>query len=87
MTESTLIKSRYTNYDFQLLAVIVLLGLMLDIVEFNEAYKYVRPHKFYNPPPWRPPQWHPFPKAPKHYHSKRISPTHKHRPYEPDYRR
>ncbi|TGZ47356.1 Uncharacterized protein DBV15_00078 [Temnothorax longispinosus] len=67
----------------QLPMIIVLVGLMLDLVEFNETYK-IKSYKYYNPHPWRRLRWHPLPKHRKHhYHSKRM-PSQKHHRYEPE---
>ncbi|XP_018404900.1 PREDICTED: uncharacterized protein LOC108781440 [Cyphomyrmex costatus] len=65
--------------------VIVFFGLILELVEFNESYK-IKQYSYHNPPPWRRPRWHSFPKHRKRYHSKRILP-HKYHLYEPDYDR
>ncbi|XP_036140464.1 uncharacterized protein LOC105835805 [Monomorium pharaonis] len=72
----------------QLPMVIVLFGLLLDLVEFNETYK-IKPYRYYNSHPWRRPRWHPLPKHRKRYHPKRI-PSHKYHHYEsvePEYHR
>ncbi|XP_025986102.2 uncharacterized protein LOC105205042 [Solenopsis invicta] len=70
----------------QLSMVIVLFGLLLDLMEFNETYK-IKPYKYYNPHSWRRPRWHSLPKHRKRYHPKRI-PSHKHHHYhEPEYHR
>lgn len=63
--------------------IVVLFALILDFVEFNETYKFIRPYKFYNRHSWHPP-WHPFPKPRKHYRSKKMRPP-KYHPHDPDY--
>ncbi|XP_050447441.1 uncharacterized protein LOC126849541 [Cataglyphis hispanica] len=70
----------------QLSLIIVLFALILEFVEFSETYKIIRPYKFYNRHPWRPPRWHPLPKPRKHYHSTKKQPP-KYHSYEPDYNR
>lgn len=64
--------------------IIVLFGLMLDLVEFNETYK-IKPYKYYNPHSGRRLRWHPLPKHRKRYRPKRIK--HHHYKPEPDYHR
>ncbi|KAL0122886.1 hypothetical protein PUN28_007518 [Cardiocondyla obscurior] len=65
----------------QLPIIIILFGLMLELVEFNETYK-IKSYKHYNPYPWRRPHWHPLPKHRKRYHHKRMPPQKYH--YEPE---
>ncbi|XP_011697427.1 PREDICTED: uncharacterized protein LOC105455648 [Wasmannia auropunctata] len=65
---------------------ILIFGLILELVEFNETYKI---KSYYSPHPPRRPRWHSLPKHRKHhYHPKRISPQKYHLyEQEPDYHR
>ncbi|XP_012219485.1 uncharacterized protein [Linepithema humile] len=70
----------------KLYVIIGLFGVMLELVEFIETYKIIKPYKYYHPQPWRPPRWHPFSKPRKRYHPKRM-PSHKSHYDHPHYHR
>ncbi|XP_014467803.1 PREDICTED: uncharacterized protein LOC106740866 [Dinoponera quadriceps] len=67
----------------QVSVIVMLTVLSLEIVDFSETFKGVRPYKYFSPRPWRPPRWHPRGKTQKRFHAKRR-PPHKYRPYESD---
>ncbi|XP_017791325.1 PREDICTED: uncharacterized protein LOC108573394 [Habropoda laboriosa] len=53
---------------------VVFFPLLLDLVEIGEAYKLIRPYKYYQPRPWRRPRWYTGHKSSKFHHSNRIPP-------------
>ncbi|XP_076240075.1 uncharacterized protein LOC143182754 [Calliopsis andreniformis] len=53
---------------------VILIALLLEAIETGETYKLIRPYKYYQRRPWRPPRWHKGHRSSKFYHSKRIPP-------------